>query len=349
MTVYQKRTVRTLVVAAIGSSLYAGADVQPEWLKQGWSQCEGGKRDMYSFSDVCNVGEEINMRPVDGFSCNHKCGAGSYLSADTTGPRETWKSACAPCPLGKYSMGGGALYTGKALVWKEPWPLEFHTECITLRNGNWRHGNCAGWQTGQLTEYGSLINSGSNDMWEGNEQLISNLYLNANFVRDGWVKFKFRVESEQCDPSDLMRCDGLVFHVDQDQRTQKYSGSTQWQEVNISVPAGSHTLKWEYSKDESVNVNEDRAYIEVVAVNGTGFADTQCAPCAYDSDHTGAGLSYLCHQCPRNHYADYSDFAYEVAHEELACRPCPANSWSAAGSGGLAACTMKFPCTQVRQ
>jgi hypothetical protein len=294
---------------------------------------------MYSYSDTCKVAQEIDMRPAKGFSCDQECGAGYYLTAQTTGARSTWQSTCAVCPVGKFSVGGGDLYAGTSLVWKQPWPLEFHTDCISQQNGHWKHGNCNSWAPGSYHgDEGAMVHSGMNADFQGNERSISILYLNANFVRDGWVRFRFRIDSERCESDIDTSCDGLTFVLDMNAMTEKFSGYSGWQDIMVAIPKGSHTLKWEYSKDGDTSMGTDKAYLELVAVNGTAFADTACQPCS--GLEVGAGLSYLCRQCPAGKYAEKGQADYP-------CLPCPDGAWSVEGAVGAQQCRQRFPCAEV--
>jgi hypothetical protein len=101
--------------------------------------------------------------------------------------------------------------------------------------------------------------------------------LNANFVKDGHVRFRYKVNGEEGK-------DGLQFIVDV--TVAKWEGSkvtmyqqTEWAEQTVEVAAGAHTLKWRYEKDDKMDFGDDRAYIEIVEVYGTAHSDTLCEPC----------------------------------------------------------------------
>ena len=53
------------------------------------------------------------------------------------------------------------------------------------------------------------------------------------------------------------------------------SGSTGWTLVTVPIPAGVHTLRWSYEKDEGVSSGSDCAWVDLVTYTGTGGRDWQ--------------------------------------------------------------------------
>ena len=43
------------------------------------------------------------------------------------------------------------------------------------------------------------------------------------------------------------------------------SGEVDWQQKNISIPAGSHSIKWVYSKDPYVGLGSDCGWVDKVS------------------------------------------------------------------------------------
>lgn len=72
----------------------------------------------------------------------------------------------------------------------------------------------------------------------------------------GNVVFARRVSSEA-------NWDFLRFYIDGVLKAS-WSGITPWQAVTYPVAAGTHTFKWSYTKDSSVNVGADAAWIDAV-------------------------------------------------------------------------------------
>jgi len=70
----------------------------------------------------------------------------------------------------------------------------------------------------------------------------------------GVARFYWKVSSEA-------GYDFLEFYID-GARQDKVSGSTGWQQKTYPIPAGSHTLKWRYVKDESVHFGSDCGWVD---------------------------------------------------------------------------------------
>ena len=83
----------------------------------------------------------------------------------------------------------------------------------------------------------------------------------------GPLSFWYRVSSE-------INADWFNFYVDSTQVVHR-SGNVGWTLYSTTLAAGTHTLKWEYVKDASVNGNADTAYIDDLSLSGdaTTWAD----------------------------------------------------------------------------
>ncbi|OGT38612.1 MAG: hypothetical protein A3K00_05860 [Gallionellales bacterium RIFOXYD2_FULL_52_7] len=75
----------------------------------------------------------------------------------------------------------------------------------------------------------------------------------------GNVTFARRVSSEA-------NFDFLRFYIDGVQ-VASWSGLLSWQTVTYPVAAGTHTFKWSYTKDGSVNAGSDAAWIDAVVLH----------------------------------------------------------------------------------
>ncbi len=84
---------------------------------------------------------------------------------------------------------------------------------------------------------------------------ISSMEVTLNFVAPGTVSFWYRVSSES-------GWDFLRFFIDGVQQSQ-WSGNLSWTQSQFyNVPAGTHTLRWTYTKDGSVSSFFDTAWID---------------------------------------------------------------------------------------
>jgi hypothetical protein len=75
---------------------------------------------------------------------------------------------------------------------------------------------------------------------------------------DGMISFAYKVSSEE-------GYDYLGFFIDgcwQD----SWSGSNDWSVVSYAVAAGIHTFQWTYSKDSSIRIGEDKAWVDNISM-----------------------------------------------------------------------------------
>lgn len=78
--------------------------------------------------------------------------------------------------------------------------------------------------------------------------------LSVNVLAPGEFSFWYKVSSES-------NYDKLHFYMD-GQEKGTWSGTVAWTEFTQAVTAGSHTLKWEYTKDSSVSSGDDCAWVD---------------------------------------------------------------------------------------
>ncbi len=82
----------------------------------------------------------------------------------------------------------------------------------------------------------------------------SNLSLDLNVMADSKLSFYFKVSSEE-------DWDFLRLYID-NQEKQAWSGEIDWTLFEIDVPAGEHSIKWSYEKDETYYVGDDCAWLD---------------------------------------------------------------------------------------
>jgi M6 family metalloprotease-like protein len=92
-------------------------------------------------------------------------------------------------------------------------------------------------------------------------------YVTTNVVGPGTVSWYWKTSSEY-------GYDLSFFYIDS---TPYYyaSGALSWTLVSVEVPAGAHTLRWSYEKDESVSNGSDCAWIDLVTYTGPAGRDWQ--------------------------------------------------------------------------
>uniref|UniRef100_H3GKJ8 MRH domain-containing protein n=1 Tax=Phytophthora ramorum TaxID=164328 RepID=H3GKJ8_PHYRM len=255
-----------------------------------------------------------------------------YLKSEGTFSGSEPVSGCERCPQGKYSLGGGVLFSQRTDAWTSPLSAELQTDCMTqnMYTGQWQH-NCNPWVP---SADGSYISSGENSgvmqNFEGT-RLYSTLRVSATFVRDGSVTYKYRVDAES-------PYDGLMFQIDDDQGAGLVSQSDGWKEAVVQVSAGAHTLAWNYMKDYAGDAGEDKAYLKVIELVGTAWADLHCHTCGGDMTNSGGSL---CAFCGPNEYAA----AKSDSELDFTCYSCPPNTYAPKGSIGISSCVEQRACT----
>ena len=55
------------------------------------------------------------------------------------------------------------------------------------------------------------------------------------------------------------------------------SGEVNWQQKSINIPSGSHTVKWEYSKDGAVVSGSDKGWVDQIVLSRLAFRRGRCS------------------------------------------------------------------------
>jgi len=109
----------------------------------------------------------------------------------------------------------------------------------------------AGW-FGQANTY----YYGSDAAQSGTISSDSNSWLQTTVTGPGTLKFYWKVSSEA-------NFDFLRFYIDGVEQ-ERISGNVDWQQKTYGISSGSHTLKWAYTKDGSVNSGSDCGWLDKV-------------------------------------------------------------------------------------
>ena len=112
-------------------------------------------------------------------------------------------------------------------------------------------GGSANWY-GQNTTY----SYGGDAAQSGHIVENQSTYIQTTITGPGTISFYWKVSSEQ-------NYDFLRFYIDGGQ-LDSISGNVDWTPRNFTVPSGTHTLKWEYSKDYSVDSGSDAGWVDYV-------------------------------------------------------------------------------------
>ncbi len=90
----------------------------------------------------------------------------------------------------------------------------------------------------------------------GVASVTSNMTVTVNIPADGLMSFWCKISSES-------NYDYGHFYIDGVEKVQ-LSGAGNWVEKTYDVTAGDHTFKWSYTKDSSVNSNDDCFYVDYI-------------------------------------------------------------------------------------
>jgi PKD repeat protein len=106
----------------------------------------------------------------------------------------------------------------------------------------------------------------------------STIETNVTVTSTQAVKFYWKVSSEA-------NYDYLRFYIDDVEKT-KIAGTVDWTQVAYNITAGTHTLKWSYTKDVSVSTGSDCGWVDKLEIT-----EPAADPIAEAVDYTGLSFS----------------------------------------------------------
>ncbi len=141
----------------------------------------------------------------------------------------------------------GKLFAKKIGVLTEDW------ESGDLSKMAWQTGGSKPWNINNFMVY-----EGTYSLRSGYIKSLdtSSLYMVLNLAADDSISFYRKVSSE-------LSYDFLSFYIDK-LKVGQWSGEKDWERVSFPVPAGIHTVKWEYTKDLGLSVGYDAAWIDFI-------------------------------------------------------------------------------------
>jgi hypothetical protein len=185
---------------------------------------------------VCGDGVKEDSEPCDGTEFgNASCGSEGFLGGTI---------ACTPdCQLDTSMCSMAA--------WADDFETgDFSAASYTFAGtGQWSVG------TGQSV---SGVNSASSATITSNQS--TELALSINFATAGTIAFNHR---ESCEST----FDNLIFYIDTVQQEQ-WNGNNDWAEASYAVTAGTHQMRWVYSKDGSVDSLDDKVWVDDIRTDG---------------------------------------------------------------------------------
>ena len=98
--------------------------------------------------------------------------------------------------------------------------------------------------------------------------------VGAALVGPGTMTFWWKVSSESS-------YDWLSFYLNDVLQTgtlARISGNVDWTQKTVSIPAGTNTVRWTYSKDSSLSSGSDAGWLDMVAYSGIGPGSLTVSP-----------------------------------------------------------------------
>ena len=171
-------------------------------------------------------------------------------------------TASSDAPVGHTALAGlviGALDTDYEFVY--PVPITFGLMIEDFETGDfasfdWVHGGNADWVI-DSDAYSGSFSAKSGDI--GHDQ-TSELSIVMNILYEGDIQFWSKASSEQGESGTVY--DYLDFYIDNDPQELMIGGTTDWVEYTVNLPAGEHTLRWVYEKDDAQSSGEDCAWVD---------------------------------------------------------------------------------------
>ena len=127
---------------------------------------------------------------------------------------------------------------------------------------NWQFGGNTDWTISTEEPYEGTYSAKSGAI---SDDQTSTMYVEMDVIADDNISFYRKVSSEG-------NYDFLRFYIDGVQKGA-WSGEESWSQESYLVTAGTHTFKWEYSKDMSVSNGSDCAWVDYIvfpASNNSG-------------------------------------------------------------------------------
>ena len=115
------------------------------------------------------------------------------------------------------------------------------------------------WSTGGTSNWfaqGTTYYYGADAAQSGAVSHSQDSWIQTTLTGPGTLQFYWKVSSEP-------NYDFLEFYLDGVRQT-RISGNVEWQPLSYSIPTGSHTLKWRYTKDVSVTSGSDCGWLDKV-------------------------------------------------------------------------------------
>jgi len=116
----------------------------------------------------------------------------------------------------------------------------------------WRHGGHTPWfVTNSSWRLGQQYAAQAGPIGHSQRSILEIAFFTN---QSGTLSFWYKVSSESC-------CDFLRFYINHNE-VQRWAGEKGWAQASFYLPAGLHTLRWEYTKDSSDSSGQDTAWLD---------------------------------------------------------------------------------------
>jgi formylglycine-generating enzyme required for sulfatase activity len=146
------------------------------------------------------------------------------------------------------SYGGVTSQVGRLLVLAQP-TLADALDTLGLV---WTFGGSAAWFPQAATTHDGLDAAQSGLITHSQES-----WIQTSLTGPGTLSYWWKVSSES-------NYDHLEFYLDGVLQSGRISGSVAWQQQTFTIAAGTHTAKWRYMKDVSINSGQDEGWVDQV-------------------------------------------------------------------------------------
>jgi hypothetical protein len=138
--------------------------------------------------------------------------------------------------------------------WLNPAPVVALPEALDAPQVPWTSGGTAQWR-GQTATTRDGVDAAESGLISHNQET----WVQTAVTGPGTLTFWWKVSSEAGYDLLSFRMNGAPVAS-----VSSISGEVDWQQRSVTIPAGTHTLRWTYQKDGSVSTGADRGWLDLV-------------------------------------------------------------------------------------
>lgn len=158
------------------------------------------------------------------------------------------------------SNAGGSVTSAPAILQVEA--VVTLAEALDAPSLVWTSGGAAGWIGQMVVSHDGVDAARSGFISDSQES-----WMQTSVTGPSTLTFWWKVSSESGH-------DFLTLYLDGVLQPGRISGEVAWQFRTLSIPTGSHLVRWKYSKDSGVSAGSDRGWVDQVALFAPSPLDT---------------------------------------------------------------------------